>query len=224
MNHSWFYRQRIWWLIALVLLVQQIPLVQHPFNWMETFFHEISHGIAALLTGGIVIAVSLNYNGSGLCLSQGGIASIVAFSGYLGSSLWGLLIFLLADRLNRQSSMLVVVLLVALMLWVAVFWASGLSTYVILGIMIAVFGFYFRFFKLATVHLLVSFIGLYVLLNSLSSPLVLLDGKSIGDGAALTVITHLPEIVWVVLWLAIALACLAVAVRSTYRGAPGRVF
>jgi len=47
--------------------------------------------------------------------------------------------------------------------------------------------------------------GLLVLINSLMSPLYLLDGQAKGDGAALANITLIPEIVWVALWFVSAL-------------------
>jgi hypothetical protein len=57
--------------------------------------------------------------------------------------------------------------------------------------------------------------GLLILLNSLSSPSYLLDGRSIGDGAALASITFIPEIVWVFIWFLLAL----VALFSLYKNA-----
>mgnify|MGYP000105363428 FL=1 len=47
--------------------------------------------------------------------------------------------------------------------------------------------------------------GLLILLNSLSSPSYLLDGRHLGDGAALASMTFIPEIVWVLIWFSIAL-------------------
>ena len=50
--------------------------------------------------------------------------------------------------------------------------------------------------------------GLLILLNSLSSPSYLLDGRHLGDGAALASSTLIPEFVWVFIWFAIALFAL----------------
>ena len=49
---------------------------------------------------------------------------------------------------------------------------------------------------------------LLILLNSLSSPSYLLDGRNLGDGAALASITYIPEFVWVLIWFSIALLAL----------------
>jgi hypothetical protein len=51
----------------------------------------------------------------------------------------------------------------------------------------------------------VQLLGIIVLLNSLFSPLHLLDGRNIGDGATLSALTAIPEILWVTIWLVLAL-------------------
>lgn len=39
-------------LLFVAIVIKQLPLVSIPFNWLESYFHEVSHGIAAMLTGG----------------------------------------------------------------------------------------------------------------------------------------------------------------------------
>jgi len=46
------------------------------------------------------------------------------------------------------------------------------------------------------------------LLEAIRSPLYLLDGRDLGDGASLAEQTWLPEVFWVLIWFVIALACL----------------
>ena len=52
------------------------------------------------------------------------------------------------------------------------------------------------------------FIAILVLFNAIKSPLYLIDGRSVGDGAMLANITFIPEIVWVVLWCVTGLSVL----------------
>ena len=54
--------------------------------------------------------------------------------------------------------------------------------------------------QLNVLQLLMKFFGLSILLNSLFSPTYLLDGRNLGDGAALAEITFVPEFVWVIIW------------------------
>ena len=44
-----------------------------------------------------------------------------------------------------------------------------------------------------------------MLINSLMSPLYLLDGQARGDGAALADLTFIPEVIWVAIWFSVAL-------------------
>ena len=59
----------------------QIPIISIPFKWLDSYFHEISHGIAALVTGGEIIRIQLFTNGAGLCTTRGGSAFFISFFG-----------------------------------------------------------------------------------------------------------------------------------------------
>ena len=56
-------------------------------------------------------------------------------------------------------------------------------------------------------HLLMQFIGCYILLDALKTPLYLIDARNFGDGATLAEMTHIPEIIWVALWELSTLIC-----------------
>ena len=75
--------------IAIVSIFLWDSIILLPIKLMTVFFHELSHGIVAILTGGKIIGISLNINQGGVCSHQGGIPLIVASAGYLGSLLWG---------------------------------------------------------------------------------------------------------------------------------------
>ena len=57
-------------------------------------WHEISHGLAAIFTGGRVHAIEFSLALGGKCLTEDGIPFIVASSGYLGSLLIGAALFI----------------------------------------------------------------------------------------------------------------------------------
>ena len=97
--------------IAFVLaafLIDYLPLINLPFLWSETFFHEISHGLAAIMSGGEIYRITLNFNGSGTCETLGGVGFLVSFSGYAGSALWGLMIYHTAS-VSSQSHVKIIV-------------------------------------------------------------------------------------------------------------------
>ncbi len=199
-------------LLFSAVIIKQLPLVSIPFNWLESYFHEISHGIAAIVTGGSGLRIQLFANGAGLCTTQGGIAFVISFAGYAGATLWGWGIYKLASahqRVAQGFSVLVFLLIVSSI----VFWGRDLLTWFILAVLAALFLLTLKIKKLHYLQRLMQLFGLLILLNSLSSPSYLLDGRNLGDGAALSAITFVPEFIWVLIWFSLAL----VALYSLYK-------
>ena len=189
------------------LFISSVPIVHWPFSWLETFFHEISHGLVALLTGGAVQRIVLNWNGSGLCYYTGGWRVPVAFSGYLGAVLWGAAIYLGARIAGRSSRWLAAGFLMIILISGAL-WARDLITIAILLIISGVLYFSCRYVLGRVFPRLMEFAGIFVLVSAIRAPLNLVDGRHYGDGATLADLTHLPEIFWVIIWWVIALSVL----------------
>ena len=201
-------------LLIAAIVIKNLPLVSIPFNCLESYFHEISHGIAAILTGGSVVSIQLFASGAGLCTTQGGLSFVISFAGYAGATLWGWGIYKLAGShqgVAKIFSMLILILLVSSI----VFWGKDPLTWFILVILAVLFLLPIKLQKIHYLQRLMQLFGLLILLNSLSSPSYLLDGRHLGDGAALASMTFIPEIVWVVIWFSIAL----LALYSLYRTA-----
>jgi len=201
-------------LLITAVVIKQLPLVSIPFNWLESYFHEISHGIAAVVTGGNVLRIQLFTNGAGLCTTQGGIGFVISFAGYAGATLWGWGIYKLASAHQRVAhlfSMSVFLLIVSSI----VFLGRDLLTWFILAMLATLFLLTIKLTKLHYLQRLMQLFGLLILLNSLFSPSYLLDGRSLGDGAALASMTFIPEFFWVLIWLSLAL----IALYSLYKSA-----
>jgi len=71
------------------------PLV-YPVKVLVVLFHEVSHALAALVTGGTVERITLNPQLGGLMTSTGGSRLVILPAGYLGSMAWGAGLVLLA--------------------------------------------------------------------------------------------------------------------------------
>jgi hypothetical protein len=118
--------------------------------------------------------------------------------------LGGSLIFYLASshqRVAQVFSVLLVVLLGSSIL----LWVRDLLTLFIVLILLALVFAQIKYSSHKYLQKLLQVTGLLVLINSLMSPLYLLDGQSRGDGAALADLTYIPEIIWVVIWFFAAL-------------------
>lgn len=201
-------------LLFAAIIIKQLPFVSIPFNWLESYFHEISHGLAAIATGGSVLRIQLFANGAGLCTTQGGLNFVISFAGYAGATLWGWGIYKLASAHQRAAQMFSLVVFVIIISSI-IFWGRDLLTWFILAVLAALFLLTIKVSKLHYLQKLMQLFGLLILLNSLFSPSYLLDGRNIGDGAALATMTFIPEFIWVLIWFLLALA----ALYSLYKSA-----
>ncbi|MBU2869347.1 M50 family metallopeptidase [Colwellia sp. E2M01] len=210
---SFWQKYQLYFLLIAAVVIRQIPIVSIPLNWLETYFHEISHGIAALLTGGEIISIQLFSNGSGLCTTRGGIGFFITFFGYAGATLWGWLLFKLAKS-HQRTAQIISALMIALLVASIILWARDLLTIIIIVCLVIIFIFTIKVRRLHYLQLLLKFFGLSILLNSLFSPIYLFDGRALGDGAALASMTFIPEFIWVIIWCVIALAALYSLIKS----------
>lgn len=202
-------------LVVAALILPYIPIINWPFSWLESYFHEISHGLVGVLTGGSIHGIELALNGSGVCYVTGGIPLLVSFSGYLGAVGWGMLIYVssLRDRYSvAKNSLGVMAVGIALSLGL---WGKDFVTYVIGVFMVVLLMLLLRFRSAFWVSFMVKFCGIYIMVSAVRSPLALIDGKDVGDGAYLAQLTGIPELLWVLGWEALALLALWVSWQLT---------
>ncbi len=81
---------RLDWKQLLVLAALMVPLTLlwrtwavWPFKIPVVFFHELSHGIAAILTGGSIDHIEVVKEQGGLCVTRGGHRFWTLSAGYL---------------------------------------------------------------------------------------------------------------------------------------------
>ena len=82
--------------IVLVSIIFWDSMIIYPIKFSVIIFHEISHGIFSIITGGKVVEIQIYSNLSGSCISVGGVEFLIASAGYLGSLVFGSLLFLSA--------------------------------------------------------------------------------------------------------------------------------
>lgn len=100
------YLKAHWQMLALGFLVYALwnTPATYPLRIMVVFFHELSHALAALVTGGSVISLTLSPDEGGLATTRGGIRFVVVSAGYLGSLLFGVALFLIALRTHLDRA------------------------------------------------------------------------------------------------------------------------
>ena len=94
-------------LLAAVFALWQTPVVL-PLKILVVFLHELSHGLAAVLTGGEIVELSLSAQQGGHAVTRGGSRFLILSAGYLGSLLLGvaLLVIALRTTADRAAMML----------------------------------------------------------------------------------------------------------------------
>ncbi len=91
-------RKDIFYLVMIILAVFFLwnTTILYPLQILIVFFHESSHAIMAILTGGEVVEMQIDYMQGGHVLSRGGSRFLTLSAGYLGSLGWGIVIYFLA--------------------------------------------------------------------------------------------------------------------------------
>ncbi len=192
--------------LLLALALTRIPYISVPFNWLETYFHELSHALATLLTGGAVSHIQLFSNGAGLCFSQGGWPVIIGFAGYFGAALWGYMLFNLA--IWQRGIQLSYACLGGGVFLTLLLWGRDLLTIIILAVLGLIFLLPLKLNQNPVLSISLRVIAFMVMLNALASPAVLLGLQGRGDAHMLAQQTWVPTWIWVFIWVAVSGAML----------------
>jgi hypothetical protein len=92
-------------LIVLIILAWDTPIL-YPLKLLVVFFHESSHALASLLTGGTVNELVINAGEGGYVISQGGNRFIILSAGYIGSLFWGVIIYIASVKSHYDKSIM----------------------------------------------------------------------------------------------------------------------
>lgn len=120
------YLRSHWQIIVIALLTYALwstPLI-YPLRLLVVFFHELSHGLAAVFTGGKIVSLTLSSDEGGLATTQGGNLFLIISAGYVGSLLFGVALFLIALR-SRADRLAVAALGLCMLLIAALYIRDG---------------------------------------------------------------------------------------------------
>ncbi len=209
----------------------------YPIRLFVTFIHEGSHALIAVLTGGAVQSLTIASDGSGAVYSapSGWFGAMLTSSaGYLGTTVFGVMMLLLIRRSVSPHKVLVgsgifvgvMTLVFGILspifhfLSLNVAFSSVLFT-VVAGVLLTAgllaLG---KFASYRTANFAVAFLAIQCLLNSLSDlkTLFFLNAPLVGsdianDAKNMADATGLPGIVWVILWIVISVVMISVGMR-----------
>jgi hypothetical protein len=206
---------RMWILAALFAVTMTLwdtPLV-YPIKVLVVFFHEASHGLAAMATGGRIEHILLDPNLGGLMTSTGGWPLVILPAGYLGSMFCGAALVLGAAWTSQRRALAFLVglaLLIVTLLYVRSLF--GFVSGLLFGGLLCLAG---ARLSEAFNDLLLSFLGvtsmLYALLDIRDDLIVRTVPQS--DAAVFSNYIPLPPMVWGAIW---GLLALVVAVKVLF--------
>jgi hypothetical protein len=202
---------------AITVCLWFIPfasVITYPFRMFVTMVHETGHALAALLTLGQVRRITLDWNGSGLTETYGGIGFFISSAGYLAATTFGAALLLI---LRRESNARTVAFLTGcLFLLITVVFGGNFAAWVwglFFGLGLVAMG---LFAGRRTIHFFMSFLAVQAVLNSLYDLKTLMylsayDPSRPTDAMNMSRATgnFIPPIVWSVSWAALSLAILA---------------
>ena len=106
-------------------------IVLYPITLLVTFLHEFGHAFGAAITGGSVKGMQINTDGSGLTTTLGGSPAVILMGGYIGSAIFGNILFYIGAKLPNYHRV-TLVFLGGLMAFAGVFWYQSLTSTLIL--------------------------------------------------------------------------------------------
>lgn len=192
--------------VGVVLLWETQWVV--PLKLVVVLLHEISHGAAALATGGRVLEIHVLQGEAGHCVTQGGNGPVIYSAGYLGSLLFGVSLLLLATRARAEQP--TAVLLGVLLVGVAVAlipWDTnrfGKAFGILTGGLLVVFALLPAIWAATAVRVVAVTSCLYAIVDIKSD---VLDRPHVdSDAVRLASVTDLSATTWGVLWIVLSLA------------------
>jgi hypothetical protein len=183
-------------LVVLVLVAFPWYVIVQPFS---TLAHEGAHGFTAWNLGANVREVHLGRDGTGFMIhSEVGFFAdlLIAVSGYLGPSAGGLLAAKLIARGHSVAVLWLMLVLVGLVLTqMNNLFGAGIAVLAGASIYLAI-----RYMSITRETVLAYAIAWFLLLSGVRT--VIMRGPEAGDAAYLRDVTHLPRMLWALVWLA----------------------
>jgi hypothetical protein len=193
---------------------QDLSILKYTFKPFEVFFHEIGHGFTALVFGGDIANIHLEYNqGSVTSLVNPTYAPFVSFMGYFSASLFGFALYASTLYHNKLINFVKILLVIMSAYWFI--HADGLVTILILAAIMGTFvaSWYLKKFG----SYLLRFISVYIMVSSVYSPTYLFAYSDTGDHVSLANQVLIPSFVWVGIWFAVGIASLWFSLKISFK-------
>ncbi len=233
MKLSYPMKQRALLLLLLTIAVavkyaawSGVPYVANallPIQYVSSFFHEVGHGLGALVTGEKFYRIILTFGASGMAaVEDTGDNAFHVFTGYMMPSLVGMVLLCSLARDGEETIRIIPFVLVGIMLGSGLLWVRDFITLIILLVMWGTFRALTFMEKTGEVALFLKFLGVYLIISGAADPLgyyywsgggegTIAGKKILWDGAKLMQLTGKNEIYWIWVWGGTALLAMMIA-------------
>ena len=184
--------------------------ILYPIRLFVTFLHEFGHAAGALITGGAVEYIEIETNSAGVTSTFNGNASVILMGGYIGSAIFGNLLFYIGARRHSWVKPTLVLVIAAMLITGFIWYNSIFTTLVLCGFSAVLF--------------LVGFKTKYgreiLMLLGLASIIYIIQDFNVGPSSDLAAMERelkfIPAKVWMYIWLAIVIAILALNLKMLF--------
>ncbi len=207
---------------VLVVLLWDTVWV-YPLKLVVVYLHEIGHGLAALATGGRVLEIQLHQGEGGHCVTVGGNGFLIYSAGYLGSLAFGVTLLLVSTRAPRATgaaALALGLLLAGTALWLVPLAdnAFGKLFGVLVGALVAALAIAPPVWAAVMLRVVAVTSCLYAILDIKSD---VLDRPGVrSDAVELAEVTHVPAVVWGILWIVVSIVVTGLAARRAVAAKP----
>ena len=120
-------------MLSFVMLVACIPVLNWPLDALEIFFHELSHGMAALAIGEEIkrVEVGLSF-GWILTTETGHFRVLVGWAGYAGTVFWGVWMYRIGHLSSLKRCFFQVLFVILLISLCTIFWVRSSDSLLVL--------------------------------------------------------------------------------------------
>lgn len=183
-----------------------------PFKIFTVYMHEVSHGVAAIATGGEFGKMEINMNEGGHALTRGGNLFLILNAGYLGSLIIGCIILYLSKF--RKINWLLILILDVAFIAITLFYVRNLFGVIASVIFIAALTamiFAPKWLKFYFLRITALTSCCYVFYDIVGD--VFTGGSAIGDATRAAKMILMPTYVVGALWLIIAAIMVALTLK-----------
>ena len=184
--------------------------ILYPIRLFVTFLHEFGHAAGALITGGAVEYIEIETNSAGVTSTFNGNRSVIIMGGYIGSAIFGNLLFYIGARRDKWVKPTLVFVIAAMLITGFIWYNSLFTTAILCGFSALLF--------------IVGFKTNYgreiLMLLGLASIIYIVQDFNVGPSSDLAAFERemkfIPAKVWMYIWLGIALSILALNLKMLF--------